>query len=99
MKDLKPPFFAIDGYDVSTYESMDRMASQIEAYDAGAIEFFDARGQPLKAVTEGYRVVTFVAPQAAPNPERLETLLRGYFNHLTERERTYAKAGDEAQSL
>ena len=99
MDKLEPPFIAVEGSDVSIYESLHHMASQFEAFDVGANEFFDARGRLLSAVTEGYRVVTFVPLPGAPNPERLVAALGRYFKGLSDRDGAYANAAREALSL
>ncbi len=100
MVELTPPFFAIEGHDVAVFDSLDDMASAIEAYDVDDNQFFDARGRPLAATVDGYRVSGFgPVPDVADDPEELERLLRRYFGRLPDRDRSYSEAAAEARSL
>jgi hypothetical protein len=100
MDEITPPFFANDRGDLSIFDSMKRMASQIEVYDVDDNEFFDARGRRLAATTEGYRVTGFGPRPGVPaEPTKLEALLRDYFRRLPERCRSYSEAAAQASSL
>lgn len=95
-----PPVFADDHGDLMIFESVDRMASEIEVFDVGEFEFFDARGGSLRATIEGYRMATFgPVPDVPANPERLKDLLHGYFSRLPQRYERYSERGAQSRSL
>jgi hypothetical protein len=102
MPELEAPFVATDGRDLMAFRRLKDVESQIEAYDAGRYEFFDANGQRLAATLDGHRVQLDLARKAAPEPDRLETMLRSYFAGLAAREQRfepYASAADRTVSL
>ena len=100
MLELIPPFLSIDGGDVSAHSSVDKMIADIEPIDAldGEHEFFDAQGTPLVALASeaGWRVVP---SGAAPEPERLEELLRFYFISLPPRYASFTARAAVGNSL
>jgi hypothetical protein len=102
MSELKSPFVVSDGGDLMAFRRLKDVESQIEAYDAGGYEFFDANGQRLVATLDGHRVQLHLARSPAPEPERLEAMLRSYFAGLAARQQrfaAYASAADRAASL
>lgn len=102
MEALAPPFFAVEGGDVLVFDSVERMASHLEAIDVrrGVYEFYDARGRPLVAALEEYAVDSFrAAPDADPNPQALEGQLRSFFRRLPDRYRRYRDLAGRAASL
>jgi hypothetical protein len=102
MSELESPFVVSDGGDLMAFNRLEDVESQIEVYDVGAYEFFDASGQRLVATLDGYRVHLHAARGAAPEPERLEALLRSYFAGLAARRQrfaAYGSAADRAASL
>ncbi len=102
MSELTPPFVVREGGDLIAFDRLEDVEAGIEAYDVGRLEFFDADGRPLVATVDAYRVHLHADPEATPEPERLETMLRRYFAGLgTRRQRfaEYARAAERATSL
>ncbi|HEV7584660.1 MAG TPA: hypothetical protein VGO14_02665 [Solirubrobacteraceae bacterium] len=102
MSEINPPVVVCEGNDLTAFKRLEDVESHIEAYDVASHEFFDSRGQRLLATADGYRVELHPDPEATPEPERLETLIRSYFSRLgTRRPRfaDYASAADHAASL
>jgi hypothetical protein len=102
MSELESPFVVSDGGDLMVFHRLEDVESQIETYDAGGYEFFDANGQRLVAMLDGHRVQLHADRNAAPEPERLEAMLRSYFAGLAAREQRfarYASAADRTVSL
>jgi hypothetical protein len=102
MSELTPPFVVREGGDLIAFDRLEDVESEIEAYDVGRLEFFDADGRPLVATVDGYRVHLHADPEATPEPERLEAMLRSYFAGLGVRQlrfADYASAANRATSL
>jgi hypothetical protein len=96
-----PPYFCNEGGDLSISDSLEEMAGRVEATDVehGVFEFMDAVGRPIEATLEGRRVVLRLLPDASPNPQRLEGLLRRFFSRLPKKLEDYASRADAASSL
>lgn len=100
MAGLIAPFLASDGGDLTIYESIDDMVAMIEGIDAlaGALEFFDANGTMLEPVSVGERWAPMPS-SAEPKPERLEEILRSYFDRLPKPLSTYTARAATRTSL
>jgi len=94
-----PPFFVNDNGDLSSFESLERLGAFVEVYDLGALEFLDSQGRPLVSDAEGYRVIIHEDPDAVPDPDRLEQLLRACFNRLPGKARSYSERAERSDSL
>lgn len=104
MSELTPPFVVCEGGDLIAFDRLEDVESAIEAYGVreDTLEFFDATGGRLRATVDGYRIRLHRDPAVAPEPERLEVMLRSYFAGLGARGQRfagYASAADCATSL
>jgi hypothetical protein len=100
VESLVPPFFAVEGWDIWLFESLDAMARGVEANDVNDNDFYDARGMPLTAHTKKYLISGFrVAPGGQLEAEKLGEALRASLTHLPERFARYAEAAARAESL
>jgi hypothetical protein len=92
---LTPPFVASDSGDVYVYDDLKAMYAEVEAYDAPSMDLFDATGRPLRVVVQGYTWTVDEDRVDSPEPERLVSILRTYFERLPEQYSSYrARAAD-----
>jgi hypothetical protein len=102
MSKLTPPFVVRERGDLIVFDRLEDIESQVEAYDVGSCEFFDANGQRLVSSVDGYRVQLHPDPKSTPEPDRLEAMLRSYLGGLGVRRprfADYASAANRATSL
>lgn len=99
MSALTPPFVGSDRGDVYVYDDLNAMYARIEAVDAPSMDLFDAAGRPLRAVVEGYTWTVDADQVDAPQPDRLISILRNYFDRLPEKFSDYAARAKAAHGL
>jgi len=100
MSALTAPFLASDDGDVSVYETIDKMVASIESIDAldESSEYFDSQGVVLIPQLDETRW-HLTPSSSAPQPQRLETILRSYFARLPNRYAEYTARATSAASL
>ena len=99
MSALAPPFVGSDRGDVYVYDDLSAMQRGIEAYDAPNMDLFDAMGRPLRAIVDGYSWTVDQDQIAPPDPERLVSILRTYFERLPEQFSGYRARAADTSSL
>ena len=101
MPELTTPVFANENGDVSVFDSLEAMASYVEAIDVenGEYEFFDATGRRLAATVSDDEVAFDLDPGGSPDAERLEEILRRKFRQMPSRLQDFEQRAAAARSL
>jgi hypothetical protein len=96
---LTPPFAVSDRGDVYVYDDAAALYGGIEALDAPDINLFDATGRPLRVLVEDYTWRIDEDRIDPPEPERLVSILRTYFERLPEKFAAYRERAAETSNV
>ena len=94
-----PPYIFSDRGDVYVYDDLAALYAEIEAVDVSGLDLFDATGRPLRAVVSGYTWTVDEDDVLSPEPERLISMLRTYFERMPEDFSGYRARAAEMTSL
>lgn len=94
-----PPFVGSDRGDVYVYDDLKALYGRIEAADAPSLDLFDSTGRPLRVVVEGHTWAIDEDRVEAPEPERLVSILRAYFERLPAQYSAYRLRAADTMNL